>query len=390
MFDTAIVGGGLAGSLAAITLAQRGHRVVLLEAGRYPRPKVCGEFLSPETQALFHAAGVMPVINGYKPESINIARITAPNGTAWETTFPEPAIGLSRYALDHLLVEQAAQLGVATHTNTRITDIQGDTQQGFVLEARAGQSDQSFNAKTVIVAHGKHSTLNKILQQATSKTPAYIGLKRHFTGIPISNRVDLHVFRGGYCGMSHVENGATNVCLLVRQDIFKNVMQHKNTDTKPSVDVFIDWMVQQNPYLTEWFSMATPIYDNWVSISGVSLDTKKTVAGDILLAGDAAGMIAPLAGDGMAMALHSGQMAATATDSYLRGESSAVQMKYTYSTTWRHTFANRLRLGRALNRIMLSPPLLTPSLRLLNFIPRLGDELVRQTRDLSLMERSTT
>jgi menaquinone-9 beta-reductase len=384
-FDVAVVGGGLAGCLAAITLAQHGHTVALFEAGRYPRAKVCGEFLSPETQALFEAAGVMPTINARRPVSINTARITAPDGTAWQTEFPAPAIGLSRYALDDILFQHAGALGVTTYESTRVTHVDGDLQHGFILEARDRNTTHEATARAVIVAHGKHSNLDKTLQRPTPRGQTYVGLKRHFNGAPLADRVDLHVFRGGYCGMSHVEDDATNVCLLVRQDVFRNAMQEEDA----GLEGFIRWMVNQNPYLREWFATATPIYDDWISISRVTLDTKPLTAGDVLFAGDAAGMIAPLAGDGMAMALHSGTMAANTLNEYLRGEQSAATVVKTYHHDWQHTFANRLRLGRVLNNVMLRPALLARGLGFLNVVPRLGDFLVRQTRDLSLMERST-
>jgi flavin-dependent dehydrogenase len=129
---------------------------------------------------------------------------------------------------------------------------------------------------------------------------------------------------------------------------------------------------------------ADPVEDEWLSISQIPFMNKGAVQNDILFAGDAAGMIAPLAGDGMAMALHGGKLAAQSVERWLSGTITGDQLLRDYSRTWQQTFAMRLRLGRALQAIMLRPALLSPGLRLINLIPQLGNFIVTQTRDLKL------
>ena len=107
-------------------------------------------------------------------------------------------------------------------------------------------------------------------------------------------------------------------------------------------------MCSQNRHLHDWFAQAAPVYPEWLSIAQVPFVGKTSVEGDLLLAGDAAGMIAPLAGDGMAMALHSGKLAALLIDRYLAAELTAPELKKTYVRTWNATFSARLRLGRVL------------------------------------------
>ncbi len=139
--------------------------------------------------------------------------------------------------------------------------------------------------------------------------------------------------------------------------------------------------------LGAWLRQAVPVEDDWLSISQIPFMTKGAVQDDILFAGDSAGMIAPLAGDGMAMALHSGALAARSVERWLRGDVTGEAMLRDYARTWRRTFAMRLRLGRVLQAVMLRPALLTPGLRLMNTLPILGDFIVHQTRDLTLAER---
>ena len=274
MFDVAVIGGGLAGCHAAITLAQRKHRVVLLEGGAYPRPKVCGEFLSPESMALFASTDFMPKLRQLKPVSISTLRITAPNGNQWRSTFSTPALGISRFALDKALADYAAELGVEVCEGTHVTQIEGDLREGFTISASTQQGNRTFHAKSVIAAHGRRSNVDRLLNRTPSKpAQAYLGLKQHFQGDELPNHIDLHVFQGGYCGMSQVEDGTTNVCLLVRQDVFNAVKNHSSN----RIAHFIDWMSEQNRHIGRWLSRATPVYPDWLSIAQVSLKTKTPV-----------------------------------------------------------------------------------------------------------------
>ncbi|MBC8099295.1 MAG: NAD(P)/FAD-dependent oxidoreductase [Armatimonadetes bacterium] len=383
MFDAVVIGGGLAGCTAAITLAQRQHRVLLLEAGSYPRPKVCGEFLSPESVALFTESHFMERLQKLNPVTIDTLRITAPDGRAWCSRFPSPALGISRFALDQALAAYAGELGADVHEGTRVTQIDGDLRDGFTITAQTSQGIQTFQAATVIAAHGRRSNLDRVLKRAFLKHPQpYIGLKQHFIGPPLPHHIDLHVFKGGYCGISEVEDGTTNVCLLVRQDVFQAASSRQGD----SIAQFIAWMGGQNRHLQQWLAQATPVYPDWLSIAQVSLMTKTSLEGDILLAGDSAGMIAPLAGDGMAMAMHTGKLAALSLDRFLTHQQDAHHMKQAYARLWQHTFGERLRLGRMLQSVMLRPKLLSPGLRVLTRFPTVGNWLIQHTRDLGLME----
>lgn len=382
MFDAVVIGGGLAGCSAAITLTRRGHRVLLLEAGTYPQPKVCGEFLSPEVVALFDQAGFLPHLRRLNPVTIRTVRITAPDEREWCGTFPTPGLGVSRFALDHALVHYATALGVTVVTGTRVTKIDGDLERGFTLTAQTAGETRQFHGRGAVAAYGKRSNLDRVLNRPFFRDRApYIGLKQHFMGAPLPEHLDLHVFRGGYCGISHVEAGRTNVCLLVEGAVFQAAGSN--------IERFVEWMCGENRALGRWLRDATPLYPDWLSIGQVTLSAKTLTEGDLLLTGDAAGMIAPLAGDGMAMAVHGGTLAAAALHRYLTGEQDAAAMKQSYTRTWQRTFRNRLRLGRALQSALVRPRVLSHGLRLMNGFPAAGDWLIHHTRDLRLLEKTT-
>src|SRR5882757_4568392 len=149
-----------------------------------------------------------------------------------------------------------------------------------------------------------------------------MGLKAHFRGSLPAGQIYLYTFPGGYCGMSAIENGLINVCLLVRQDIFQSASQPSPT----SVNQFILWMSQQNPALGKWLSGAERVHESWLSISQIPFVSKQVVVNDVLMAGDSAGLIAPVAGDGMGMALQAGLIASEVLDLYLNHQISAVDV----------------------------------------------------------------
>jgi menaquinone-9 beta-reductase len=385
IYDVAIIGGGVAGCAAAVQLAQAGHKVVLCESKSYPHHKVCGEFLSPECAVFLDQLSLMPAIQATHPAQIHTVGITAPNGTTWKTPLPGIGLGISRYALDTIMSEGARSCGVNFRDRSTVTDVQGNLDSAFQLTVRNDQGQIFISAKTIIGAHGKRSIIDRALSRPFLQKPhPFIGLKAHFRGSPLPGCIHLHSFPGGYCGMSEIENGLTNVCLLVRQEIFQTM----TPNAEKGVDGFIDWMKAQNPALGKWLSDAQPVFDNWLSIAQIPFVDKQIISNDILMVGDSAGVIAPIAGDGMGMALAASQIASRLLGDYLVGRITSRALRQQYTTLWWRTFGPRLRLSHILQSLMLRPNWLVPGLKLLNTLPVLGRLLVTHTRDAHLIIRS--
>jgi len=390
-FDVAIVGGGPAGCSAAITLAGWGARVALFETKAYPHDKLCGEFLSPECAHLLEKLGLTTTLRALQPVSISSVCVTANTGAIWETRLPSPAWGLTRRALDAALAERANALGVTVRPATTVTGLSGDLQQGFTLETqstlRADSRSAStlffreqIQARTVIAAHGKRGAFDRALGRRFLNQPhPFVALKAHFHGPPLPNRIELHAFPGGYCGLSEIEGGAANVCLLAHETVFRGAAP-AGPERLPA---FLNWMRAQNRHLGDWLAQAEPIHTRWLSIGQVPFVRKRPVVNEVLMAGDAAGLIVPLAGDGIAMALRGGRLAADHSAKFLNGELPRDELPRQYGWAWHKEFSARLRLSRGLQSVMLRPYLLAGALKVLSAVPWIGDYLITHTRDLS-------
>jgi menaquinone-9 beta-reductase len=390
-YDTAVIGGGPAGCSAAIAMAQRGGRVVLFEANTFPHDKLCGEFLSPECGDLLDGLGLTADLQACGPALIEEVRLSAPDGTSWQARLPGLAWGLTRRRLDAALADRARAAGVIVREATRVTGIGGSLTGGFVLavETRAAGRSRSgtVRARTVIAAHGKRAALDRALDRRfLRQRQPFVALKAHFAGPPLPGRIELYAFSGGYCGMSEIERAAAgdgddghraaNVCLLVHESAIRAAAA-PGPDRLPA---FLRWMRSQNSRLDDWLAQAQLLDERWISVGQVPFQKKRPVVHDVLMAGDAAGLIVPLAGDGIAMALQSGQLAAQHSCDFLGGGLTADGLRRGYAAAWQREFGPRLRLGRLLQVFMLRPAWLAAGLRLLNAAPPLGRYLVANTR----------
>jgi len=380
-YDVVMVGGGLAGCAAAITLANAGAHVALLEAGDYPRHRVCGEFLSPESLADFDALGVRAAVESHRPPRMNAVRVTTPGGTMWEAPLTGEAVGLSRYTLDGLLADRAQNTGADLFTNTRATALYGQP-DAFEIETKSHGQTGRLSARAVILTHGKRAALDRTLHRPfTPRHYHHIGLKMHFDGPPIPGRVEMHSFPGGYIGLNEIEGGAVNACLLGLEDDLRR---------EGNPQAYAEWIAAQNPAFGAWFADATPRLPRWVSIAQVAFSHKQPIVAGAIATGDAAGLIAPLAGDGMAMALAGGRLAAYHTLDALRGVTTFKEAAAAYSADWRSRFGLRLTVGRFLQGWMLRPGMLDLGLHILNTLPALGRSFVANTRGSALPQPTET
>jgi menaquinone-9 beta-reductase len=379
-FDVVVAGAGIAGCTAAATLARRGHSVLLLEADRYPTHKMCGEFLSPESTRLLRDLGVEDDVRARGAVAIRNVAITAPSGLAWRAPLPRAGIGISRWSLDPLLFGAATAHGATGLQQARVTAIEGDAREGFRVAFAVEGEAREVSARLVIGAYGKRSRMDRALGRTFGRgAHDFVAFKAHHRGLDLGDFVELHAFAGGYCGMSHVESGLVNVCLIARTDVLRA--------SGKSFESMRDGVMRENPVLASRFDRLRLAVSHVVATSQIPFVEKEPVSRGVLMVGDTAGMIAPLCGDGMAMALRSAEIASGLADRYLRGETTFDELADGYTRAWRGAFSTRLGLGRLLQRGLFRPLAARVGLATLNAVPWLGRALVAATRDTQYTER---
>ncbi len=368
-YDVLIVGGGLAGCSAAIQLAGRGRRVLLLEKQRYPAHKLCGEFLSVEVQAMFERLGVREAVRRAGAHPITRARITTLDGGVFEAALPGAALGLSRYTLDRLLFERARAAGAETRDGVAARAIAGSLDEGFTVQT----TDGAFAARLAMGAYGKRGLLDRKLQRPflQQKSP-FVAFKAHYEGVEIPGVIELHSFPGGYCGLSHVEGGRVNACWIAHAQTLKAA--------GGDPEAMIEQSLARNPALARRFAAMRRVSKRFVAVSQVTLAPKGAVSGDGCMIGDTAGMIAPMCGDGMAMALRAAELAVPPAAAFLDGATDAAGFRDGYARAWRREFGLRMRLGRWMHHAYCRPSLARLGVAVCRKAPALGRWLIHKTR----------
>ena len=335
--DAIIIGGGLAGLTAAIHLSREGLQVVLIEKSKYPRHKVCGEYVSNEILPYLYSIGVD--ILKMSPTQINTLEFTTHNGKAIKTPLPLGGFGISRYTLDNYLYQIAVSNG-CTVINDTVTAI-SFVENLFTITTQ----NQALKTKLVLGAYGKRSNIDQYLTRDFINNPSpWLAIKAHYSGTYPNDMVSLHNFDGGYCGISKVENNIINICYLANLKTFK---KYKN------IEEYQQNVLYQNKYIKSIFENSTPLFEKPLTISQVSFDKKKAVEHHILMIGDTAGLIHPLCGNGMAMAIHSAKIASELVLDYHAGKITSRQLlEKTYQEQWQRYFGKRLYMGRLLSQML--------------------------------------
>lgn len=364
-FDIIIVGGGLAGLCNAIHLSKFGKKVLLIEKNDYPKHKVCGEYISNEVLPYLAFLDINPFDFG--AVKIDNFQLSTTNNKLISATLPLGGFGISRYTLDYELSKKAKENGVIILQDSVLNiDFKDDV---FTIETK---ENNAFNSRICIGAFGKRSLLDvKMERDFIQKKSPYLGVKIHVKGKFPSDLVALHNFKGGYCGVSKVENDAINLCYITNFSSFK---KFKN------IDDFQENVVFKNHFLKQLFKHSNPLFDEPLSISQISFETKKPVENHIMMCGDAAGMIHPLCGNGMSMAIQSAQIASKLILNYLeRKISTREALEKEYLSQWNRQFKWRLKAGHFIAMLFRQEKIANILLQILRRMPFLLPIIIKQT-----------
>lgn len=374
MPDAVVIGGGLAGSSLAIRLSAFGWKTLLLERQSFPRHKACGEFLSPETKNMFRELGVLERLEMLGPERITKTRLIFRHGGIVEADLEEPAWGLSRHAMDSIMLQAAEAAGVKVLTETSVSSIAAE-RKGFQIGIRKNGTSEVLHARSAYAAWGAHPRLELAGQSPAADkkgTRSYIGLKAHFHGIHLDNTVELYFIRGGYVGLAPIEEGKVNVAALVPL----NQARGKGS----SVFELLLSAAGENELLAHRLRSGILLTDTQVSAAPVHLSNKPSAWSIVPQVGDAGSMIPPLFGDGMSAALRSAKLCAWYGDRFLRGEISLEAWQEAYRSSISKEYAAILRWGKILQTLgsmPFVPRIWTAGTRM---FPRLAGYMVQATR----------
>jgi menaquinone-9 beta-reductase len=368
-YDVAIVGGGLAGLALSVQLAKQGHAVIVVEKEQYPFHKVCGEYISLESWDFLVSLGLD--LEAMNLPIISQLQVSAANGKLLEQKLPLGGFGISRFLLDHRLVQIARSAGVIVKENTKVNDILFN-QPGFSIDT----SQQRYTARVVCGSFGKRSNIDirwkrRFSIAAKNKLNNYIGVKYHIkTNFPVDT-IALHNFDNGYCGIVKIEEDKYCLCYLTTAN---NLQKSKGSVTEMEQTI-----LAQNPHLKKIFAESKFLYQAPLIISQISFDRKTQVENHVLMTGDAAGMITPLCGNGMSMALHASKIAANQINLFLAGRISRAEMEEQYCRLWNLEFSRRLKVGRRIQSLFGNKWLTNSFIGLVKPFPKLVNFLIRQT-----------
>ena len=389
IYDVVIVGGGPAGASAAIHLSKHGARVLLAEQKRFPREKLCGEFISPECLEHFERLGVMQRMieagGAGLTETVFYSRsgkcVSVPSD--WFGSAGACALGLSRAEMDARLLERAREAGAFV--------LEEATSSGLLMKAgrvcgvrlKQNGGSREFSSLITIDATGRSRQLARRVEReegsgrsAIIRRAPLVAFKAHLENARGDSRhCEIYFYRHGYGGLSRVENGLSNLCFIASA---RDVRECGGDAERVMREV-----VMKNRRASETLRESR-VHSEWLAVALEGFGRRRVVpAGGLLAVGDAASFIDPFTGSGMLMALESGELAAQSVMRHLptlRSNGSFDELAREYRARYDQAFKNRLRVCALMRRAAFVPRFAETLILALKASSRARKRLARSTR----------
>jgi flavin-dependent dehydrogenase len=373
--DVVVVGAGPAGSAAAIRLAERGWAVTLLDKAEFPRPKICGEYLSPEAARVLDGLGVLKAVDAAGAQPLSGMRITAPDGTVLEGTYPttgrwrgyrDHALAIRREVLDRILVERARSLPVDVRERHRVTGliVEGGAAVGVRAEDAEG-APLEIRSRLVVGADGRASVVARSLGLVRPHRLRRLALIQHVGGIEgLGDRGEIYVDPPDYSILNPVAPGIVNLSLVVP-------LAHA-TPYRGRMETFFEARLKQLRHLPPRLQGMRPEGPLMV-MGSLAYRVAEPRVGGVLLVGDAAGFYDPFTGEGLYTALRSAELLAEVAHPALASGDVSVRALAPYGRAKREAFAGKARVTRVLQLLIAHRRLASGAARFLERRPaRLG------------------
>ena len=314
--DAVVVGAGPAGCATAALLAQRGHDVVLIDAARFPRDKICGEGISPEAWRLLDAIGATERVRALLPRPLLGMRLVSPDGTAFEGRYrgrERPGFAARRLDLDAALLAAARDAGAEVREGVRATGLRLENGAVTGVGVDDGRAERVLEGRVVVAADGRRSVVARGLGLLREhRTLRRFAVRGYWEGMEaLGDTGEMHVGGGGYCGVAPLSATAANVAfVLPARDM---------AAAAGDVERFYrDALRRRWPRLHERLAAAR-LCGKPRAIGPLALQCRDVAVAGAVLVGDAAGFYDPFTGEGVTLALRTGELAAEAIDAALRG-----------------------------------------------------------------------
>jgi flavin-dependent dehydrogenase len=317
-----IVGGGLSGLALGLRLRRLGVACDVWEVQGYPRHRVCGEFLSGRGRQVLAELGVLSQVEQEGGVMGRSVAFFSAHGAAGHGELPEPALCVSRYRLDAILAEALVAEGGVLRVGQRFVD--------------------AMNVPGVVRATGREP-------RTEDGGWRWLGLKAHALGAELTADLEMHFHPDAYVGLCRVEGGRVNVCGLFRS-------------RTPLSDLRQTWRerlrgIQGSPL---WERLRNVEFDesSFCAVAALPLRPGRMSATDEVRIGDGCGMIPPVTGNGMSIALESASLAAPRLSAWSRGEVRWESVRSAVHDDWERTFGRRLKWAGALQTAVMNPVVL--------------------------------
>ncbi len=375
-YDVCVIGGGPAGSTAALVLARTGASVCLVEKRRFPRETLCGEFLSHEVAAALEELGLEADFQQLDPNPIARFTFLPGRGHVFSLPLDFPAYGMPRGKFDHMLLRAAARAGVTVLQPAEVLKI---TRHGelFNLDCRTEEGGRSLSGSWVIGAYGKGAAPDQEeSRHVAGRRTGFNGVKFHIPerllGTILPDEILIAPGRGMYCGINVVGGGTATLCFLERRSAH---------DASPRLR--IQDLVRQNPDAGSRIAPAAleflreaPVYGT----ANITFGPRETVRNGVFMVGDAAGVIAPLAGDGIGIAVQQARLFCSLFARMRSRNLTREFLEQEYQRASLRLLAGRMRIALLCQRVMLSRALCPLIPGMLTIAPGLLPLLLRATR----------